>query len=88
MRQAALELAPHGVLVNAVCPGPFKGTRIGGGATIDPDPETEKMWSDMIPVGRMAEPEELKGLTLFLASPASSFVTGAVHVIDGGALVG
>jgi NAD(P)-dependent dehydrogenase (short-subunit alcohol dehydrogenase family) len=88
VRQAALELAPHGVLVNAVCPGPFKGTRIGGGATIDPDPETEKMWSDMIPVGRMADPEELKGLTLFLASPASSFVTGAVHVIDGGALVG
>jgi NAD(P)-dependent dehydrogenase (short-subunit alcohol dehydrogenase family) len=88
VRQAALDLAPHGVLVNAVCPGPFKGTRIGGGATIDPDPETEKMWSDMIPVGRMAEPEELKGLTLFLASPASSFVTGAVHVIDGGALVG
>jgi NAD(P)-dependent dehydrogenase (short-subunit alcohol dehydrogenase family) len=88
VRQAALELAPHGVLVNAVCPGPFKGTRIGGGATIDPEPETEKMWSDMIPVGRMAEPEELKGLTLYLASPASSFVTGAVHVIDGGALVG
>ena len=88
VRQAALDLAPHGVLVNAVCPGPFKGTRIGGGATIDPDPETEKMWSDMIPVGRMADPEELKGLTLFLASPASSFVTGAVHVIDGGALVG
>jgi len=87
-RQAALELAPHGVLVNAVCPGPFKGTRIGGGATIDPDPETEKMWSSMIPVGRMADSEELKGLTLYLASPASSFVTGAVHVIDGGALVG
>jgi NAD(P)-dependent dehydrogenase (short-subunit alcohol dehydrogenase family) len=88
VRQAALELAPHGVLVNAVCPGPFKGTRIGGGATIDPDPETEHMWSSMIPVGRMAQPEELKGLTLYLASPASSFVTGAVHVIDGGALVG
>jgi NAD(P)-dependent dehydrogenase (short-subunit alcohol dehydrogenase family) len=88
VRQAALDLAPHGVLVNAVCPGPFKGTRIGGGATVDPDPETEKMWSDMIPIGRMAEPDELKGLTLYLASPASSFVTGAVHVIDGGALVG
>jgi NAD(P)-dependent dehydrogenase (short-subunit alcohol dehydrogenase family) len=88
VRQAAVELAPHGVLVNAVCPGPFKGTRIGGGATIDPDPETKAMWVDMIPVGRMADPEELKGLTLFLASPASSFVTGAVHVIDGGALVG
>jgi NAD(P)-dependent dehydrogenase (short-subunit alcohol dehydrogenase family) len=88
VRQAAVELAPHGVLVNAICPGPFKGTRIGGGATIDPDPETEAMWVDMIPVGRMADPEELKGLTLFLASPASSFVTGAAHVIDGGSLVG
>jgi NAD(P)-dependent dehydrogenase (short-subunit alcohol dehydrogenase family) len=88
VRQAAVELAPHGVLVNAICPGPFKGTRIGGGATIDPDPETEAMWTEMIPVGRMADPEELKGLTVFLASPASSFVTGAAHVIDGGALVG
>jgi NAD(P)-dependent dehydrogenase (short-subunit alcohol dehydrogenase family) len=88
VRQAALELAPHGVLVNAICPGPFKGTRIGGGATVDPDPETEQMWASMIPVGRMADPEELKGLALYLASPASSFVTGAAHVIDGGALVG
>jgi NAD(P)-dependent dehydrogenase (short-subunit alcohol dehydrogenase family) len=88
VRQAAVELAPHGVLVNAICPGPFKGTRIGGGATIDPDPETEAMWVDMIPVGRMAEPDELKGLTLFLASPASSFVTGTALVIDGGALIG
>ena len=36
VRQAALELAPDGVLVNAICPGPFKGTRIGGGVTMDP----------------------------------------------------
>jgi NAD(P)-dependent dehydrogenase (short-subunit alcohol dehydrogenase family) len=87
VRQSALELAPHGILVNAICPGPFKGTRIGGGATLDPDPETEEQWVGTIPVRRMAEPEELKGLVLLLASPAGSFITGAAHVIDGGAAI-
>ena len=87
VRQAALELAPHGVLVNAICPGPFKGTRIGGGVTENPDAETERMWATTIPLGRMAEPEELKGLVLLLASPASSFMTGAAYLIDGGTLV-
>jgi NAD(P)-dependent dehydrogenase (short-subunit alcohol dehydrogenase family) len=88
VRQAALELAPHGVLVNAICPGPFKGTRIGGGATLDPDPETEAMWTQMIPLKRMAVVDEMKGLVLLLASPASSFITGQALVIDGGALAG
>jgi NAD(P)-dependent dehydrogenase (short-subunit alcohol dehydrogenase family) len=88
VRQAALELAPHGVTVNAICPGPFKGTRIGGGATLDPTPEMEERWGETIPVGRMADPEELKGLVIYLASPASSFVTGHAHVIDGGSLIG
>ena len=77
VRQAALDLAPHGVRVNAICPGPFKGTRIGGGATLDPDPATEQQWVQTIPLGRMAEPEEMKGLVLLLASPAGSFMTGA-----------
>jgi NAD(P)-dependent dehydrogenase (short-subunit alcohol dehydrogenase family) len=87
VRQAALELAPHGVLVNAICPGPFKGTRIGGGVTENPEPEQEQMWARTVPLGRMAEPEELKGLVLLLASPASSFMTGAAYLIDGGTLV-
>ena len=87
VRQAALELAPDGVLVNAICPGPFKGTRIGGGVTMDPEPEQERMWSTTVPLGRMAEPDELKGLVLLLASPASSFMTGAYYLIDGGTLV-
>jgi NAD(P)-dependent dehydrogenase (short-subunit alcohol dehydrogenase family) len=87
VRQAALELAPHGVLVNAICPGPFKGTRIGGGVTLDPEPEQERMWASTVPLGRMAEPDELKGLVLLLASPASSFMTGAAYLIDGGTLV-
>jgi NAD(P)-dependent dehydrogenase (short-subunit alcohol dehydrogenase family) len=84
VRQAALELAPYGVHVNAICPGPFKGTRIGGGATLDPDPDAERGWAATVPLGRMAEPDELKGLALLLASPASSFVTGAAFVVDGG----
>lgn len=88
VRQAALELAPHGVLVNAICPGPFKGTRIGGGATLDPDEPTERMWADTVPLGRMATAEEIKGLALMLASPASSFITGTAVVIDGGVLLG
>jgi len=73
--------------VNAICPGPFKGTRIGGGVTENPEPAQEQMWARTVPLGRMAEPEELKGLTLLLASPASSFMTGAAYLIDGGTLV-
>lgn len=87
VRQAALELAPHGVHVNAICPGPFKGTRIGGGVTENPEPEMERMWARTVPLGRMGQPEELKGLVLLLASPASSFMTGAAYLIDGGTLV-
>jgi NAD(P)-dependent dehydrogenase (short-subunit alcohol dehydrogenase family) len=87
VRHAALELAPYGVHVNAICPGPFKGTRIGGGVTENPEPEQEQLWSSTVPLGRMAEPEELKGLVLLLASPASSFMTGAAYLIDGGTLV-
>jgi NAD(P)-dependent dehydrogenase (short-subunit alcohol dehydrogenase family) len=87
VRHAALELAPHGVLVNAICPGPFYGTLIGGGVTEHPTEEMKAMWATLIPLGRMAHPDELKGLVVLLASPASSFITGAAHVIDGGSLV-
>lgn len=87
VRQAALELAPHGVHVNAICPGPFKGTRIGGGVTENPTPELEHMWAKTVPLGRMGNPEELKGLVLLLASPASSFMTGAAYLVDGGTMV-
>ena len=83
VRQAAVELAPHGVNVNAIAPGPFR-TRIGSGDL--PDQRIERIWSDLIPVGRMAETDELKGLVLMLGSPAASFITGAVVLIDGGAM--
>jgi NAD(P)-dependent dehydrogenase (short-subunit alcohol dehydrogenase family) len=81
VRQAALELAPHGVHVNAIAPGPFH-TRIGGDTEI-PD----SVWESVVALGRMAEPEELKPVALLLGSRASSFMTGAVIPVDGGQML-
>ncbi|HXP93874.1 MAG TPA: SDR family NAD(P)-dependent oxidoreductase [Candidatus Binatia bacterium] len=83
IRHAAVELAQHNILVNAIAPGPFL-TNIANGR-VKKDPEVRKQFEAMIPLHRIAEPDEIKGLALFLASPASSYVTGAVIPIDGGA---
>ncbi|MEO3924436.1 SDR family NAD(P)-dependent oxidoreductase [Micromonosporaceae bacterium B7E4] len=83
VRQAALDLAPDQIRVNAIAPGPFR-TNIGGKRPRSA--EAEALWASTIPLGRMADPEEIKGLALLLASPASSFMTGAVFPVDGGAL--
>lgn len=82
VRQAALELAKHGVHVNAIAPGPFR-TNIGSDAAPIPD----EAWEEIVAFGRMAEPDELKGVALLLASPASSFMTGAIVPVDGGQLL-
>ena len=87
VRHAALDLSSHGILVNAICPGPFYGTLIGGGVTENPSEELKAAWQTLIPLGRMAHPDELKGVVVLLASPASSFITGTALVIDGGSLV-
>jgi NAD(P)-dependent dehydrogenase (short-subunit alcohol dehydrogenase family) len=83
VRQAAVELAPWNIRVNAIAPGPFV-TNIGGGR-LHREPEVVKLFADMVPMGRLAKPDEIKGLALLLASPAGSYLTGTVIPIDGGA---
>ncbi|RYX92216.1 MAG: SDR family oxidoreductase [Comamonadaceae bacterium] len=82
VRQAAIELAPFNVLINAIAPGPF-ATGINGGRLRLP--ESQERMRTHIPLGRVADPEEIKGLALLLASQASSYMTGAIIPIDGGA---
>ena len=86
VRQAAMELASFNVLVNAIAPGPFL-TNIAGGR-LHREPEVVKEFAGMVPLGRLAQPDEIKGLALYLASPASSYMTGTVIPIDGGASAG
>jgi NAD(P)-dependent dehydrogenase (short-subunit alcohol dehydrogenase family) len=81
VRQAAVEMAPYGTTVNAIAPGPFK-TNIGGGKLNDP--EMVKKFTAFVPMGRLAEPWEIQGLALLLASNASNFITGETISIDGG----
>ena len=83
VRQAAVELAPFNIRVKSIAPGPFL-TNIGDGR-LKKNPEVVKLFADMVPLGRVANTNEIKGLALLLASPAGSYLTGTVIPIDGGA---
>jgi NAD(P)-dependent dehydrogenase (short-subunit alcohol dehydrogenase family) len=84
VRQAALDLARWQVRVNAIAPGPFR-TNIGGGGPMPP--EAQARWNAAVPLGRMGDPAEIRGLALLLASGASSFMTGGVYLADGGQML-
>ena len=77
----ALELGHSNIQVNAIAPGVIK-TRFS--RVLWQTPQIAEPVLDSLPLGRFGEPEDVAGLALYLASPASDYVTGAVFVVDGG----
>jgi NAD(P)-dependent dehydrogenase (short-subunit alcohol dehydrogenase family) len=79
-RVMAVDWAEYGVRVNAIAPGPtrtpFTSMASASGAM--------PVQADQVPLGRMAEPDEMIGAVVYLASDAASFVTGSVLTVDGG----
>jgi NAD(P)-dependent dehydrogenase (short-subunit alcohol dehydrogenase family) len=88
-KTAAIEYASKNIRVNCIAPGMVKTPMLMGMADdLPPDSVEAKAMTEMaqqlIPLGRIAEPEEIANVMLFLASGESSYVTGAVFVADGG----
>ena len=81
-RTAALEYAEEGIRVNAVCPGVVRTPFID--RFTNKDPEAEARYTDLIPMGRMADPREVAKAVVWLLSEESSYVTGHGLVLDGG----
>ena len=77
----AVECGPSGVRLNAVCPGwvdtPFIAARLA-------QPELKAQAEAMVPIGRVATPDEIADVALFQLSPASRYMTGSAVVVDGG----
>nr|WBO78634.1 SDR family oxidoreductase [Streptomyces sp. SBE_14.2] len=93
-RVAALELAPRGIRVNAMCPGAID-TAMSNPALLDPAADAEGtaramdgLYRKLVPLGRIGRAEEVARLALFLTSEDSSYITGQPFVIDGGWLAG
>jgi len=83
-RALALELGPHGIRVNTVAPGMFRTELSKPNWT---NPEFMKHMESITPLGRIGEPEEITGAVLYLASGASSYVSGTTILVNGGGLV-
>jgi NAD(P)-dependent dehydrogenase (short-subunit alcohol dehydrogenase family) len=80
-RVLALEWAGSGVTCNAICPGPFASDM---NRQLLNDPVAYQQFISQIPLGRWGELDEMAGAAVFLASDASSFVTGSSVFVDGG----
>jgi 2-deoxy-D-gluconate 3-dehydrogenase len=80
-RLMANELAPHSINVNAIAPG-YMAT--DNTAALQADPVRSKAILERIPAGRWGKPEDLKGIAVFLASDASSYLNGYTVAVDGG----
>jgi NAD(P)-dependent dehydrogenase (short-subunit alcohol dehydrogenase family) len=80
----AAEWARHGINVNGIGPGYFRTDMT---ETLWQDPSRREQTLSRIPMGRWGEPNELKGVALFLASRASDYMTGQIVYVDGGYLI-
>jgi 2-dehydro-3-deoxy-D-gluconate 5-dehydrogenase len=83
-RQLAVEWAQHGITVNAIAPGWFPTEMNVDPRHGDVHPKHKQRMIERTPLGRLGTPEEAVGAVVFLAAPASSFVTGHVLAVDGG----
>jgi gluconate 5-dehydrogenase len=81
-RAIAADWAPHGVTVNAIAPGGFMTD--ANRRWFRENPKLRDVFEGQVPMGRLGEPEEIGPLALYLASEASSYMTGATLTIDGG----
>jgi NAD(P)-dependent dehydrogenase (short-subunit alcohol dehydrogenase family) len=77
----AVKLAPHGVRVNAIAPGPFRTDMMNH---IRHDAQRLAQYESLLPLGRSGQEDDIKGVVVFLASEASRFITGQTLVVDGG----
>lgn len=85
-RTWALELAPHGITVNVVAPGPIRTDNFWD--IIPKDSEKEAELAARIPVGRLGEPRDISNAFLFFCDPENGFVTGQTFYVCGGASIG
>jgi NAD(P)-dependent dehydrogenase (short-subunit alcohol dehydrogenase family) len=84
-RYVASFWAQHGIRANAILPGPFSNTEdVGGANAVRTDSPFLQRLKGLTCLGRVGRPQELAGALLFLASDASSFMTGQAIVVDGG----
>jgi NAD(P)-dependent dehydrogenase (short-subunit alcohol dehydrogenase family) len=82
VKTLAVELAEHGIRVNAVAPGAIATPRVAGGANAEP--YAERLRNSMVPFRRPGTPDDIAKAALFFASDLSAYVSGQTLAVDGG----